>query len=296
MSKTYAIPDVNGDGKSDTVTVPGESNLVDPNGNRIDYSMLFDDVETHHDPNPFESTKLDWITDGLAKYGPIVGKVFLIVGSASGTAYNAWKASQMDAVAVWWLVLSILGFCGLIVEGGFAYGWGVRGSKKLAGDQVKTADNIFKRSAYTMMGDLSLSVGEIAFGIHGLAQFWIGILQPFVAVHIIMLYYKLKGESPEALAEQEVVTYKAQARADDIRDRAEQWKGELADRKNARQIEAKARKRRHAYLLKVVNGFWYGRKMKKQVDEYVGKSLLGDGLKTKLKALPQSLSLKNRKN
>ena len=62
-------------------------------------------------------------------------------------------------------------------------------------------------------------------------------------------------------------------------------------------IENKARNRRHAYLLKVVNGYWYGRKMKKQVNAYVGKSFLGDGLTTKLKKLPASLqNLKNRKN
>lgn len=291
--KTIPIGDVNGDGQPDTVHVP----LYGPNGQPVTYETMFDDVETNHVTDPFEKTNIDTIPEFLAKHGPVLGKLFLIIGSASATGYNAWKASQMEAVAVWWLVLAILGFCGLIVEGGFAYGWSVRGSKKLAGDQVATADKIFKRSAYTMMGDLSLSVGEIAFGIHGIAQFWIGVLQPFVAVHVIMLYYRLKGESPEAQAEQEIVTLKAQARADDIRDRSETWKGHLMDRKNARQIEAKARTRRHSYALKLVSGFWYGRRMRQEVKDYVGKEQLGNGLKQKLKLLPTSLkNLKNRNN
>ena len=69
------------------------------------------------------------------------------------------------------------------------------------------------------------------------------------------------------------------------------------DRKNARQIEAKARTRRHSYALKLVSGFWYGRRMRQEVKDYVGKEQLGNGLKQKLKLLPTSLkNLKNRNN
>lgn len=291
MSLTYAMPDLDGNGRPDTVTMPDKSKLYDPGGNRLDYAQVFGEPEVQRKDDPFEESALDAIPEFLHKHGPVIGKLFLILGSASATAYNSWKASHMEGVAVWWLVFSILGFCGLIVEGGFAYGWGVRGKQRLAGEQVKTADKIFKRSAYTMMGDLSLSVGEIAFGIHGIAQFWIGILQPFVAVHIIMLYYKLKGEDPEAMAKQEIVTLRAQAKADEVSDKAQAWKHELADRKNHRQIEAREMQRRHAYLLKVVNSWWYGRRMRREVNQYVGKYLLGTGLKDKLKELPQSLNL-----
>ena len=244
----------------------------------------------------FDFSFLDFIGDWLAKHGPALAKLLLIVGSGAGTVYNAIKAGDMDGVHIGWLVTLILTAAGLIVEIGFAYAWKKRGSYDLAGAQRKTADAIFKRSSSVMIGDLSLSVAEIAFGVGGIATYWIGLVQPAMAVHVVMLFYRLKGEHPVYLAEIEIVEMKASVKAAEIRDAVQDRKLELAERNHNRVLQWASLQKRHQHGLKLVMGRWFDRQIKRSVREAVGQKFLSDSV-GKLKRLPKLLKLpKSREN
>ena len=172
------------------------------------------------------------------------------------------KPGKVKESKLVWLITLILAAAGLIVECGFAYGWSRKGSGSLAGKQVRTVENIFNRSSYVMIGDLSLSVAEIAFGVGGIATYWIGIVQPIMAVHIVKLFYRLKGEHPEYIAELEIVNMQADMRASQIRERVQNQKLQLAERNYERSMEWASLRKRHEHGYKLVNSRWYDRKSK----------------------------------
>jgi len=238
---------------------------------------------------PFDQSYFDKVSKYLSTHGPALAKLLLIIGSGAGTIYNAIKAGHMDGVEIGWLVTLILTAAGLIVEMGFAYGWSRRGSYDLAGEQRATVDKIFNRSSYVMIGDLSLSVAEIAFGVGGIATYWIGIIQPVMAVHVVRLFYKLKGEHPEYLAEMELVDMKARMKAAAIRDAAKDQRLALAERDHERSMEWASLKKRHEHALKLVTGRWYNRQVKQEVRKAVGQSV--GAMRTQLGKLPKLLRI-----
>lgn len=239
--------------------------------------------------SPFDASYFDTVSNWLALHGPALAKLFLIVGSGAATVYNAIKAGHMDGVEIGWMITLILCAAGLIVEMGFAYGWSRRGSYELAGRQRKTVDKIFNESSYVMIGDLSLSVAEIAFGIGGVATIWIGVVQPIMAVRIVRLFYKLKGQHPEYMAQMEVVDMQARMRAMDVRDQAENQRLELAEREHERAMKWAALMKRHEHAHKLVTGRWYSRQVKRVVREAVGRSI--GAMRGDLKRLPGMIGL-----
>ena len=244
---------------------------------------------------PFDDSFFDDVSNWLAQHGPALAKLLLIIGSGAGTIYNAIKAGHIEGVQIGWLITLILSAAGLIVECGFAYGWSRRGSYDLAGRQRATVDLIFNRSSYVMIGDLSLSVAEIAFGVGGIATYWIGIVQPIMAVHVVRLLYRLKGEHPEFLAEMEVLDMKANMKASVIRDALQDQKLELAEKAHERNLEWAALKKRHEHGVKLVNGRWYDRQIKQATKEAVGQKI--SVVRLKLGKLPKLLKIgKQRSN
>ncbi len=245
---------------------------------------------------PFDESFFDVVSNWLATHGPALAKLLLIVGSATGTIYNAIKAGHIDGVEIGWLITLILTAAGLIVECGFAYGWSRRGSYDLAGQQRITVDKIFNRSSYVMIGDLSLSVAEIAFGIGGIATYWIGLVQPIMAVHVVKLFYQLKGEHPEYIAEMEIVDMQANMKASLIRDAAQDQQLQLAEKNHERALEWAALLKRHQHGTKLVASRWYDRQVKQAVKEAVNQTYLPEVRKA-LGKLPKLLRLgRGRRN
>lgn len=240
--------------------------------------------------SPVDSSFFDVVSNWLATHGPSLAKLLLIVGIAAGTVYNAIKAGHMEGVEIGWLIILILSAASLIVECGFAYGWSRRGSHDLAGNQRETIDKIFNRSSYVMIGDLSLSVAEVAFGIGGIATYWIGIIQPVMVVHIVKLFYTLKGQHPEYIAEMEVVDLKANAKASQIRDAANDQKLELAERDHERALQWAALRKRHEHGLKLAGSRWYNRQIKQATREAVNREYL-PAVRKKQGKLPKLLRL-----
>lgn len=240
--------------------------------------------------DPFEASFLDAASRTLATHGPAFAKLSLIVGSATATIYNAIKAGNHPAVLSSGLVTTILIAAGLIVECGFAYAWSRKGSYDLAGAQRLTADAIFNRSSLVMIGDLSLSVAEVAFGVGQIAVFWIGIVQPIVAVHIVRLFYRLKGEHPEYIAELEVVDLRADMRASRIRDKADVLRLSQAERKHERHLQWAALEERHRSGVRLVSSGWFRRRVNQSVKDAVGKNILGD-VRKRLGKLPALLGI-----
>ena len=239
---------------------------------------------------PFDSSFLDAVSRTLATHGPAFAKLSLIVGSATATIYNAIKAGNHPAVLSGGLVTTILIAAGLIVECGFAYAWSRKGSYDLAGAQRRTVDAIFNRSSLVMIGDLSLSVAEVAFGVGQIAIFWIGIVQPIVAVHIVRLFYRLKGEHPEYIAEMEVVDLRADMRASRIREKADVLRLSQAERKHERHLQWAALEERHRSGVRLVSSGWFRRRINQSVKDAVGKNLLGD-VRKRLGKLPALLGI-----
>lgn len=280
-----------------TLTQNGEDvtrkvHLYGPNSEPLDLESL--DIGEGR-KQPFDSSALDHVSNLLATHGPALAKLLLIVGSATGTIYNAIKAGHMDGVQIGFLVTLILSAAGLIVECGFAYGWSRRGSYDLAGAQRVTVDKIFNRSSYVMIGDLSLSVAEVAFGVGGIATYWIGIVQPVMAVHVVRLFYRLKGEHPEYLAEIEIVDLRAQMKAMAIRDAANDQRLALAEHEHERSLQWAALRKRHEHGKKLVESRWYDREIKRATREAVGERLVS--VRGKLLGLPKLLGIgKERSN
>lgn len=239
---------------------------------------------------PFDTSFFDVVSIWLATHGPALAKLLLIVGSAAGTIYNAVRAGHIEGVEIGWLVMLILSAAGLIVECGFAYGWSRRGSYDLAGEQRATVDKLFNRSSYVMIGDLSLSVAEIAFGVGGMATYWIGIVQPVMAVHIVKLFYALKGQHPEYIAEMEVVDMQASIKAERIRDAVNDQRLELAERNHERAMQWAALNKRHEHGLKLAGSRWYDRQVRKATREAVNREYL-PGVRAKLGKLPKLLGI-----
>jgi len=264
--------------------------LFDANENEIDFSEVGE-----AEAKPFEESYFDKVGDWLGKHGPAISHLFLIIGSGAGTVRNAWHLSQLDSVDVWQLIFAVLLFCGLIVECAFAYAWMKRGSFTLAGPQLATAKKLYDRSSIVMIGDLSLSLAEIAFGVGKIAQFWVGIVQPIMAVHLVRLFYQLKGEHPEAVARQNVVTLKALMRAEWVEEEAANQRLALDESRHERFMQRAALNKRHEHGRKLVAGRWFNGQMKRAVKDAVNQKLLPDAL-GKLKRLPKLLKLNGRKN
>ena len=277
----------------ETSAPENKNGRVDPHLNRPGYSQL--DLSSLPDhgggtKSPFDTSFLNSISRTLAKHGPALAKLLLIVGSALATVYNALRAGARPEVLNGDLVFLILCAAGLIVECGFAYAWSRRGSYDLAGEQRDVANKIFNRSSFIMIGDLSLSVAEFAFGVGSIAVIWIGIVQPIFAVHIVRLFYKLKGLHPEYLAEMRVVDMRAQMKAAEILDAAEELAFDLQDRSHERDLRWIALDERHASGLKLVTSRWFRRQVKKAVKASVGYRLLGE-LRERAGNLPNLLGI-----
>lgn len=268
----------------------GSSTLYGPNNQKLDLDNLTDHGAGRK--KPFDSSPLDTISDLLATHGPALAKLMLIFGSGTATVYNAFKAGAHPDILNGNMLTTILIAAGLIVECGFAYGWSRRGSYDLAGFQRQRVDMIFNRSSWVMIGDLSLSVAEIAFGIGQIALYWVGIVQPVMAVHIVKLFYKLKGEHPEYIAEMEIVDMKADLKAAQIRDQAEEARLAIAENKHERSLQWASLNERHASSTKLVTSRWFRRKVNNEVKEAVGKNLLGD-VRERVGKLPKLLRIKN---
>ncbi len=266
--------------------------LFGSNGEQLDLDNLTDKGAGRK--NPFDSSPLDTISDLLATHGPALAKLMLILGSGAATVYNALKAGNHPGILNGNMLTTILIAAGLIVECGFAYGWSRRGSYDLAGFQRKRVDMIFNRSSYVMIGDLSLSVAEIAFGIGQIAMYWVGVIQPFMAVHIVKLFYKLKGEHPEYIAEMEIVDMRADLKAAQIRDQADGVRLEIAENKHERSLQWASLNERHASSSKLVTSRWFRRRVHREVKQAVGKNLFGD-IRARVGKLPKLLKLKNER-
>lgn len=262
--------------------------LYGPDDQKLNLSALTD--RGAGAKNPFDSSFLDGASRMLATHGPAFAKLSLIVGSATATVYNAIKAGASPRVLNGDLITTVLIAAGLIVECGFAYAWSRKGSYDLAGAQRITADAIFNRASLIMIGDLSLSVAEIAFGVGMIAIYWVGIVQPIFAVHIVRLFYRLKGEHPEYIAEMEIVDLRADLRAADIRDKADALRLSLAERKHERHMQWAALDARHYSGSKLVTSRWFKRQVNNAVKEAVGKSLLGD-IRARVGKLPKLLRI-----
>lgn len=236
--------------------------------------------------SPFDKSFLDSLSRTLAKHGPAFAKLSLIAGSMTATVYNALRAGARPEVLNGDLVFFILTAAGLIVECGFAYAWSKRGSYDLAGEQRNVAKQIFNRSSFIMIGDLSLSVAEIAFGVGNIAVIWIGIIQPVFAVHIVRLFYRLKGLHPEYLAEMRVVDLRAQMTAAQTLDLVEETALELEERRHMRELQWASLEERTHHGWKLVSSRWFKRQVKRAVKASVGYSLLEE-------ARQRSAQLKN---
>ena len=273
-------------------TNSNSSMLYGPNNQKLDLDNLMDKGSGLK--KPFDPSPLDTISDLLATHGPALAKLLLIFGSGTATVYNAFKAGNHPGVLNGEMLTTILIAAGLIVECGFAYGWSRRGSYDLAGRQRQRVDLIFNRSSYMMIGDLSLSVAEIAFGIGNIALYWVGIVQPFMAVHVVKLFYKLKGEHPEYIAEMEIVDMRADIKAAQIRDMAEGARLDLAENKHERHLQWASLNERHSSSTKLVGSRWFRRKVSREVKEAVGKNLLDD-VRERVGKLPRLLKIRNTK-
>lgn len=272
---------------NDTPVKPPSVELFGPNDQPINLASL---EGGEGKKNPFDESYFDIVSAWLAQHGPALAKLLLIIGSGAGTIYNAIKAGHIDGVEIGWLVTLILTAAGLIVEMGFAFGWSRRGSYDLAGQQRATVDKIFNRSSYVMIGDLSLSVAEIAFGVGGIATYWIGLVQPIMAVHVVKLFYALKGQHPAYVAEMEIVDLRADMKASAVRDVAQAQRLELAEKEHERGMEWAALRKRHEHGTKLVSSRWYDRQVKQAVKEAVNRENL-PAVRKALGKLPKLLRI-----
>lgn len=264
--------------------------LFDASDNVLDLTEI-DSGKT----DPFEQSWFEGLSNWLGKHGPALAHTFLIVGSAAGTVTNALHFAETGQGLVHTLLVTLL-FCGLVIEFGFAYAWKKAGSTDLAGNQVKTVNDLYNLSSIIMIGDLSLSVAEIAFGIGEIAAYWVGIVQPIGAVFIIRLFYRLKQEHPMTKAMQKVATLKARAQAGAVENEAQNMQLLLDEEKHERFMRRAALNERMIAGQKIVSGRWFRGQIKRATKDAVGKTLLPN-IRAKVKNLPNLLRLpRSRKN
>ena len=254
------------------------------------------EVGSSGEESPFEDSYFDAVGDWLGKHGPAISHLFLIIGSAFGTVSNAWHLSHMDSVSIWQLVFGVLLFCGLIVECAFAVSWLKRGSTDLAGNQLVTVKKLYDRSSIVMIGDLSLSLAEVALGIGGIAAFWVGCVQPIFSVHLVRLFFQLKGEHPMTIARQRVGTLKARMAAGEVENEAQALQLILDEERHNRFMQRASLEQRIAAGEALVSSRWFRSQIKRAVKDSVGKSLLPN-VRAKLANLPNLLRLnRSQKN
>ncbi|MDZ4698565.1 MAG: hypothetical protein SH809_02560 [Rhodothermales bacterium] len=245
---------------------------------------------------PFDKSFLDGPKNWFSKHGPALANLLLMGGSATGTVATALRSSHAAGLDSPLLVASVMILAGLVIECGFAWAWSRQGTHDLAGRQRVLADRMFKMAAAVMVGDLSLSLAEVAFGVGGIAPYWIGGIQPAAAVWIVYTFYAIKGAHPEHLADLEIVDLRADAKAAAMRDRADAFRLALAERKHERALKWAALDTRQEYAEKLVTGRWFRRRVKGEVKKAVGQNLLGD-VRRKLGELPRLLGIgKARQN
>lgn len=239
--------------------------------------------------NPFEESYFDRVGDWLGKHGPAISHLFLIIGSAAGTLTNAFHFAEVDGQVIYTLLVTLI-FCGLIVEASFAYAWMKRGSTDLAGAQIASVNKLYNRSSIVMIGDLSLSVAAVAIGIGDIAEYWVGIVQPLFAVHLVRIFFALKGEHPMTIAKQRVATLKAYMDAGAVENEAENMRLQLDEERHERFMKRAALEQRIAAGEALVAGGWFRRQVKKAVHESVNKKLLPE-VRARLGKLPELLRL-----
>jgi len=246
--------------------------------------------------NPFEHSFFDIVGDWLGKHGPAISHLFLIIGSAAGTLTNAIHFATGPEGQLVHTLFATLIFCGLIVEASFAYAWMKQGSTDLAGAQIKSVRDLYNRSSFVMIGDLSLSVASVAIGIGDVAQYWVGIVQPLFAVHLVRLFFVIKGSHPMTIAKQKVATLKAYMEAGAVENEAEHMRLQLDEERHERFMRRAALEQRIAAGEALVSGGWFKRQVKKAVRQSVDKKLLPD-VRSRLGKLPELLRLPgSRKN
>ncbi len=147
-----------------------------------------------------------------------------------------------------------------------------------------------------MIGDLSLSVAAVAIGIGDVAQYWVGIVQPLFAVHLVRIFFAIKGEHPMTIAKQKVATLKAYMAAGAVENEAAEMRLQLDEERHERFMKRAALNQRIAAGEVLVSGGWFKRQVKRAVRDSVNKKLL-PGIRGKLGKLPQLLRLpRSREN
>lgn len=269
MQSTTATPE-NGQGQRPPVTLYGAD----------EKPLRLEDLGvTNHgagSKSPFDRSFLDGPKNWFAKHGPALANLLLMAGSAAGTIYTAIRTSHGSGIDTPFLVAAVMILAGLVIECGYGWAWSRQGTHHLAGRQRVLADRIFKGASVVMVGDLSLSLAEVAFGIGHYSAYWIGGIQPMAAVAIVYTFYLIKGAHPEHLAELEIVDMRAAARAADARDKVEAFRLQLAERQHERAMRTAALETRQAYGERLVTSGWFRRRVKREVKGAVGHSLLGD--------------------
>lgn len=239
---------------------------------------------------PFDKSFLDGVKNWFAKHGPALANLLLMGGSATGTVATAIRTSHTSGLDSPVMVAAVMIFAGLVIECGYAWAWSRQGTHDLAGRQRVLADRLFKMASVVMVGDLSLSLAEVAFGVGGMAPYWIGGVQPAAAVWIVYTFYAIKGAHPEHLAEMEIVDLRADAKAADARDKADAFRLQLAERNHERAMRWAALDTRQDYAERLVRSGWFRRRVKGAVKEAVGQNLLGN-VRAQLGKLPRLLGL-----
>lgn len=243
----------NGNGAGGTFTAePTKSEnrvfLFDGNGKEI----RTESTESAGAPNPFHESYFDVVGNWFSEHGPAIGKLVLIIASFSASVYNSVEATHLDTVMPgWgWLMAAVIICAGCIVEGGFAFSWGNQGTARLAGPQIETNKQIFRRSRFAMLLDIMLTLSTLVFGLADVGVYWMMFGQPIVAVSVVNLYFRLKGEHPYTKALQQEVTYNAHMKAMEVWNRVQQMKLIYMSENHAREMERVALEMKHTQGLK----------------------------------------------
>lgn len=268
-------------GKPNNIADPlnlGRPILFDSGGSKIDLSK-----GSSGRKDPFDDNLLAGFKNFLAKYGVDIALIFLMVASGGSTIYNAIGAYYLAPYAGMILAAVVIA-AGLIVECGFAWSWTRRGSTDLAGAQIKTNNSINWWSIRAMYLDIVLTISTLAFMLADYGVYWMMIGQPLVAARVVHLWFRLKGEHPETIADQAETTMKARARAAVILDAIQELKLNLLERDQRRQISRGKLHVRHEAETKKLWSGWYRRSIKRAVhSEYVKE--LPAGSESRIKAL-----------
>ena len=143
----------------------------------------------------------------IGQEGPAFSKVAFMIGTAAETAYAGWTAGHITGEFVWLITLMVWGM-GLMYETAFGYAWYMTGSDKVAGDQVKLVESMYKRCLFFMSGGLIAALASFLFAEQAILNIWL-LVQVLGAVSILRLQRRIKAAHPEEIARQRGIDRKA---------------------------------------------------------------------------------------